>query len=143
MSTCRRSSSRSHHDDADGEPNPPNPNDQHRCSPRKIHKLWKGTTVKRRNICRRRGFGFVEHLWKIAFRTDDIQFFIKNYNTAGRELKVADGKVVRFTEEDVERVYGLCRGGSKVSLAIEDNDIHDLKIWASDLKLPCSSKGNM
>ncbi|CAN0907974.1 hypothetical protein LINGRAHAP2_LOCUS25078 [Linum grandiflorum] len=88
-----------------------------------MHNLWKSTTVKRRNICRRRRFRFVEHLWKIGFRTDDIQFFIKNYNTAGRELKVAEGKVVRFTEEDVERVYGLYRGGSKVSLYIEDNDI--------------------
>ncbi|CAN0904703.1 hypothetical protein LINGRAHAP2_LOCUS23248 [Linum grandiflorum] len=82
-------------------------------------------------------------MWKIGFRTDDIQFFIKNYNTAAREPKVAEGKVVRFTEEDVECVYGLYRGGSKVSLYIEDIDIDDLQIWASDLKLPCSSKGNL
>ncbi|CAN0861482.1 hypothetical protein LINGRAHAP2_LOCUS8219, partial [Linum grandiflorum] len=69
--------------------------------------------------------------------------FIKNYNTTERELKVAEGKVVRFTEDDVERVYGLYQGGSKVSLYIKDNDIDDLQIWASDLKLPCSSKGNL
>ncbi|CAN0906559.1 hypothetical protein LINGRAHAP2_LOCUS24334, partial [Linum grandiflorum] len=133
----------SHLDDSDGEPNPSNPKDQHRCSPRNMHNLWKSTTVQRRNMCRRRGFGFVEHLCEIRFRTDDIQFFIKNYNTVGCELKVAEGKVVRFTEEDVERVYRLYRGGSKVSLYIEDNDIDDLQIWASDLKLPCSSKGNL
>ncbi|CAN0887421.1 hypothetical protein LINGRAHAP2_LOCUS15611 [Linum grandiflorum] len=67
-------------------------------------------------MCRRRGFGFVEHLWKIGFRTDAIQFFIKNYNTAAREMKVAEGKVVRFTEEDVERVYGLYRGREKIMM---------------------------
>ncbi|CAN0925621.1 hypothetical protein LINGRAHAP2_LOCUS34864 [Linum grandiflorum] len=77
-------------------------------------------------MCRRRGFDFVEHLWKIGFRTDDIQFFIKNYNAAARELKVAEGRVVRFTEEDVERVYGLYRGREKVSLYIKDIDIDDL-----------------
>ncbi|CAN0904048.1 hypothetical protein LINGRAHAP2_LOCUS22860 [Linum grandiflorum] len=75
--------------------------------------------------------------------SEPTTFFINNYNTAGRELKVAKEKVVRFTEEDVEHVYGLYLGGSKVSLYIEDNDIDDLQIWASDLKLPCSSKGNM
>ncbi|CAN0901037.1 hypothetical protein LINGRAHAP2_LOCUS21181 [Linum grandiflorum] len=114
MSTCRGSASRSHLDDSDGEPNQSTVKDQHRCSPRKMHTVWKSTTVQRRNMCRRRGFGFVEHLWKIGFRTEDIQFFIKNYNTAIRELKVAEGRVVHFTEEDVERVYGLYRGGEKI-----------------------------
>ncbi|CAN0893269.1 hypothetical protein LINGRAHAP2_LOCUS18057 [Linum grandiflorum] len=48
--------------------------------------------------------------------TEDIQFFIKNYNTATREMKVAEGRVVHFTEEDVERVYGLYRGREKIMM---------------------------
>ncbi|CAN0919309.1 hypothetical protein LINGRAHAP2_LOCUS31378 [Linum grandiflorum] len=105
---CRRSSSRSHLDDSDGEPNPSNPKDQHRCSPRKIHNLWKSTTVKRRTFVAEEGLVLLSICGRLAL-TDDIQFFIKKYNTADHELKVAEGKVVRFMEEDVERVYELYR----------------------------------
>ncbi|CAN0906450.1 hypothetical protein LINGRAHAP2_LOCUS24262, partial [Linum grandiflorum] len=79
----------------------------------------------------------------IFFKIDVIQLFIKNYNAEEPELTITEGKVLRFTEEDVERICGLYRDAARVTDFIENNEIDDLQIWASDLKLPCISKGNL
>ncbi|CAN0843737.1 hypothetical protein LINGRAHAP2_LOCUS4017 [Linum grandiflorum] len=84
----------------------------------------------------REGLVLLSIYGRLSSETDIIQFFIKNHNAAERRIAVVEGKELRFTKEDVESVYGLYRGGSKVTWFVEENDIDDLQIWASDLKFP-------
>ncbi|CAL1394267.1 unnamed protein product [Linum trigynum] len=95
---------------------------QHKCFPGQLITIVK-EVVKNQTITKWRetklreiGLDFVFDMQMTMFDAELISWLSENFDAKTMSIQMMGGRVLRFTADDVSRIYGLPRGPQKVNV---------------------------
>ncbi|XP_057809153.1 uncharacterized protein LOC131023627 [Salvia miltiorrhiza] len=112
-----------------------------RGSPSHLHKLISSLNDTQKEAVKHIGFGGLLHLQINELPTKLAYWVIKSFDRKELMIQLCNGKFIKVTEEDVQRVFGFPRGPNLIE-SVEAKQKHTLKDqWLSFF--PNSKKGNI